>query len=43
MHKKTVEAAQNPVVYTDSEGNKVTKLGDNFYPVEEAKDAVKNW
>ena len=39
--QKTVEAAQNPVVYTDSEGNKVTKLGDNFYPVEEAKDAVK--
>ena len=30
--QKTVEAAQTPVVYTDSKGNKVTKIDGKFYP-----------
>ena len=30
----TVETAQSPVVYTDKEGNKLVKAGDNFYPAD---------
>ena len=29
--QKTVEEAQVPVVYTDEDGNKLTKIGDKFY------------
>ena len=29
--QKTVEEAQVPVVYTDKDGNKLTKIGDKFY------------
>ena len=29
--QKTVEEAQVPVVYTDENGNKLTKIGDKFY------------
>ena len=29
--QKTVENAQVPVVYTDKDGNKLTKIGDKFY------------
>ena len=33
--QNTVESAQNPVVYTDANGNKVTKADDgNFYPAD---------
>ena len=31
MHKKTVEAAQTPVVYTNKAGDKLVKVGDKFY------------
>ena len=29
--QKTIETAQVPVVYTDENGNKLTKIGDKFY------------
>ena len=29
--QKTIEEAQVPVVYTDKDGNKLTKIGDKFY------------
>ena len=29
--QRTVEAADTPVIYTDKDGNKLTKVGDNFY------------
>ena len=32
--------AEVPVVYTDAEGNKVTKVGDNWYPSSSISDAV---
>ena len=32
--------AEVPVVYTDAEGNKVTKVGDNWYPSSDIGDAV---
>ena len=32
--------AEVPVVYTDAEGNKVTKVGDNWYPSSSIGDAV---
>ena len=35
----TVETAQTPVVYTDANGNKLTKIGDNFYPAGTTLDA----
>ncbi|MCF7529221.1 YadA-like family protein [Neisseria lisongii] len=35
--QKTAEAAQLPVVYTDAEGNKLTKEGDKFYRVKDGK------
>ena len=30
--QSTVETAQTPVVYTNANGDKLTKIGDNFYP-----------
>ena len=36
--QKTVEAAQTPVVYTDTEGNKLVKVGDNFYKVSDVEN-----
>ncbi|MFC0820893.1 YadA-like family protein [Moraxella marmotae] len=35
--QKVAEAAQTPVVYTDAEGNKLTKEGDKFYRVKDGK------
>ena len=38
--QRTVEAADTPVIYTDGNGNKLTKVGDKFYPIDSvvAKD-----
>ena len=36
--QKTVEAAQTPVVYTDTEGNKLVKVGDDFYKVSDVEN-----
>ena len=33
--QNTVEAADTPVIYTDTNGNKLTKVGDNFYKVDD--------
>ena len=32
--QNVAETAQLPVVYTDANGNKLTKIGDNFYPAD---------
>ena len=36
--QKTVETAQVPIVYTDNDGNKLTKIGDKFYNVKNVPD-----
>ena len=36
--QKTVETAQVPIVYTDNDGNKLTKIGDKFYNVNNVPD-----
>ena len=38
--QKTVESAQIPVVYTDNDGNKLTKVGDKFYNVNDVPEGV---
>ena len=38
--QKTVETAQIPVVYTDNDGNKLTKIGDKFYNVNNVPEGV---
>ena len=37
--QSTVETAQTPVVYTNANGDKLTKIGDNFYPAGTTLDA----
>ena len=38
--QKTVETAQVPIVYTDNAGNKLTKIGDKFYNVNDVPEGV---
>lgn len=39
--QKAVESAHVPVVYTDSQGNKLTKIGNQFYLSNDLGNAVK--
>ena len=38
--QRTVETAQVPIVYTDNDGNKLTKIGDKFYNVNDVPEGV---